>query len=179
MIELFDNVTGLAGSRAIVYFAQKMYSPVYGHKEWFATFDGKHVVEEANCAIGCADVPSDRHQGCGFHAHFEVEETQKFVEQIRGTADCITLVESFGKIVTHEKGFRAYKAKIIAVLDWDVRPLFFTIPMGLNSAPDVPRIASRHFDVPIISVDTAQEIINRQRNRLLGNAPNISYRPRL
>ena len=70
------GITGLVGVRAIVYFAGRFYSPVYGHCEWT---QGKQT---ASCAIGCATVPSDRHQGCGFHAHWEVDESKRFVEQI-------------------------------------------------------------------------------------------------
>lgn len=171
----FDNVTGLVGSRAIVYFAGRMYSPVYGHCEW----PSGYPIMQANCAIGCVDVPSDRHLGCGFHAHFEPIETQRFVEQIRGTADCVTLVECFGRIVTHEKGFRAQQARIIAVLDWNPHFMFFTIPVGIaGPRANVPTLAQKYFGVPMIDVDTAERLIERQRARLLGTDPNISYQPR-
>jgi hypothetical protein len=156
------GLTGVVGVRAIVYFAGRFYSPVYGHCEWTR---GK---QSASCAIGCSLVPSDRHQGCGFHAHWEVDESKRFVEQIRGTADCLVLVECFGRVVVHEKGFRAEQARIVGVLDWDPRFTFFTYPVAAgNNQPSVPLTASRYFDVPLIDEYTASETIQGQRQRCL------------
>jgi hypothetical protein len=156
------GITGVVGVRAIVYFAGRFYSPVYGHCEWTR---GK---QSASCAIGCSMVPSDRHQGCGFHAHWQVDESKRFVEQIRGTADCLVLVECFGRVVVHEKGFRAEQAKIVGVLDWDPRFTFFTYPVVTgNNQPSVPLTAAKYFDVPLIDEYTADETIQGQRQRCL------------
>ena len=156
------GVTGVVGVRAIVYFAGRFYSPVYGHCEWTR---GK---QSASCAIGCSMVPSDRHQGCGFHAHWEVDESKRFVEQIRGTADCLVLVECFGRVVVHEKGFRAEQARIVGVLDWDPRFTFFTYPVASgNNQPSVPLTAAKYFDVPLIDEYMASQTIQGQRQRCL------------
>ena len=168
----FDNVTGLVGVKAIVFFSGQYFSAIYGQNRWFPN----HPTQEASCAIGCPTVPSDRHQGCGFHHHYDVDENKKFVSQIRGTADCIVLMECFGRIVTHENGFRSEKAKLIGVLNWDARTMFFTLPAGLNSQSIPPR-ASEYFDVPLVDEHTATQLIHRQRSRLLGVDPNISYKP--
>ena len=176
-LSAFDHVAGLVGSRAIVYFAGSYFSPVYGTMRWTPTNDGRHVTEVASCAIGCATVPSERHQGCGFHAHFLFSDTQQFVEQIRGTADCIVLVECAGRVVTHEKGFRAEKAKIIAVVDWDPRVVFFTFPSESISRPNVASLATKYFSVPMIDPETATWLIERQKTRLLDD-PNISFQSR-
>jgi hypothetical protein len=154
------GVTGIVGVRAIVYFAGRFYSPVYGHCEW------NRGVQTASCAIGCVTVPSDRHQGCGFHAHWEVDESKRFVEQIRGTADCLVLVECFGRVVVHEKGLRAEQARIIGVLDWDPRFTFFTYPvLAAHSQSAVPTAAARYFDVPLVDEYTATDVIETQRMR--------------
>jgi hypothetical protein len=156
------GINGVVGVRAIVYFAGRFYSPVYGHCEW------NRGVQAASCAIGCASVPSDRHQGCGFHAHWEVDESKRFVEQIRGTADCLVLVECFGRVVVHEKGFRSEQARIVGVLDWDPRFTFFTYPLGDNAhQPSVPVTASRYFGVPLLDEYTASDLIHAQRQRCL------------
>ncbi len=152
------GISGLVGCRAIVYFAGRFYSPVYGHCEWSR---GKQT---ASCAIGCATVPSERHQGCGFHAHWEVDESKRFVEQIRGTADCLVLVECFGRVAVHEKGFRAEQARIVGVLDWDPRYTFFTYPLATaHMQPSVPSTAARYFGVPLIDEYTAIDAIRTQR----------------
>ncbi len=160
---LAEDLTGLVGSRALVFFAERFYSPVYGHMEWRPG----RVTEEASCAIGCGSVPSERHTGCGFHAHWQVQETLQFVEQIRGTADCVVLVECFGRTVVHEKGFRTLKARITAVVDWDPRMVFFTyLSSSVYPHPSVPEIASRYFGVPTIPQRDAQSLINVQRAAL-------------
>lgn len=156
------GVTGLIGVRAIVYFAGRFYSPVYGHCEWT---QGKQT---ASCAIGCVKVPSERHQGCGFHAHWQVEESKHFVEQIRGTADCLVLVECFGRVVVHEKGFRAQQARIVGVLDWDPRLTFFTYPLAsAHSHPSVATTAARYFNVPMLDECSAMDAIQVQKERCL------------
>lgn len=152
------GITGLVGVRAIVYFAGRFYSPVYGHCEWTP---GK---QSASCAIGCAHVPSDRHQGCGFHAHWAVDESKRFVEQIRGTADCLVLVECFGRVAVHEKGFRAEQARIVGVLDWDPRFTFFSYPLGATQRqPSVPNTASKYFEVPLLDEASATHVIQSQK----------------
>ncbi len=156
------GISGLIGVRAIVYFAGRVYSPVYGHCEWT---QGKQT---ASCAIGCSTVPSDRHQGCGFHAHWEVDESKRFVEQIRGTADCLVLVECFGRVVVHEKGFRAEQARIVGVLDWDPRFTFFTYPLATaHTQPSVPNTAAKYFGVPLLDEFSATHAIQSQKARCL------------
>jgi len=156
------GITGVVGVRAIVFFAGRFYSPVYGHCEW------NRGTQQAACAIGCQTVPSDRHQGCGFHAHWEVDESKRFVEQIRGTADCLVLVECFGRVAVHEKGFRAEQARIVSVLDWDPRFTFFTYPVATkHSQPSVPLTAAKYFAVPLINEMAAEEMIQLQRARCL------------
>lgn len=159
-----NGITGLVGIKAIVYFAGRFYSPVYGHCEWT---QGKQT---AACAIGCATVPSDRHQGCGFHALWEVDETKRFVEQIRGTADCLVLVECFGRIAMHEKGMRSEQARIVAVLDWDPRYTFFTYPLATaHTQPSVPHTAVRYFGVPLIGEKEARDVVYTQRGFFIMN----------
>jgi hypothetical protein len=154
------SLTGVVGVRAIVFFGGRFYSPVYGHCEW------TRGLQAASCAIGCSSVPSDQHQGCGFHAHWGVEDSKRFVEQIRGTADCLVLVECFGRVAVHEKGFRAERARIISVLDWDPRYSFFSYPIASTaSQPSVPLTAARYFDIPLIDDQTAEATIQAQRQR--------------
>ena len=152
------GVTGVLGVRAIVSFAGRFYSPVYGHCEW------TRGLQRASCAIGCTVVPGDRHQGCGFHAHWDVDESKHFVEQIRGTADCLVLVECFGRLAVHEKGFRAEQARIVSVLEWDPRFKFFVSPWGgrASTAP-VPLAAARYFGVPLVNEGAAMVAIEQQR----------------
>ena len=68
------GIEGLVGVRAITHYAGRFFSPVYGYCEW------KRGVQTANCAIGCATVPGERHQGCGFHSYWEPQEAKVFVE---------------------------------------------------------------------------------------------------
>lgn len=167
------GITGLVGVRAIVYFAGRFYSPVYGHCEWT---QGKQT---AGCAIGCTTVPSERHQGCGFHAHWAVDESKRFVEQIRGTADCLVLVECFGRVAVHEKGFRAEQARIVGVLDWDPRFTFFSYPLSTaHSQPSVPATASSYFDVPLLDEQAATQVIQSQKARCL-MGPDVVALPRV
>lgn len=149
------NTTGILGSRAIVSFVGRFYSPVYGHHEW------EKGINAASCAIGCQSVPSDRHQGCGFHAHRQVDETVKFVSQIRGTADCVVLIECFGRVALHEKGLRSQKARIVAVADWNPRD--FLNGLVFDTFPDhrnIPLLAADYFSVPLVSLDEAQSLID-------------------
>lgn len=160
------NTTGLLGSRAIVSFAGRFYSPVYGHQEW------RRGVHESSCAIDCRYVPGERHQGCGFHAHKRISDTIAFVERIRGTADCIVLTEFFGRIALHENGLRAQKARIVAVADWNPREFVRSAlkPPLYPSYTNVPLIAADYFSVPMLSADEAQAMIDKswaayQQNR--------------
>jgi hypothetical protein len=156
------GLTGLVGVRAIVSFAGRFYSPVYGHCEW------TRGMQQASCAIGCTNVPGDHHLGCGFHAHWEVDESKRFVEQIRGTADCLVLVECFGRLAVHEKGFRAEQARIVSVLEWDPRFKFFVSPWGGRpSASPVPLTASKYFGVPLVNESAAAAAIAQQRQSVV------------
>lgn len=136
---------GILGSRAVVIFNDHVYSPIYGHFEW------KRGRLQAQCAVvGCTEIPNDRHLGCGIHAHFAVGETMTFVEQIRGAADAITLVEATGHVALHEKGFRTEYAEIIAVVDWSFRDM-------VGRSDWVASI----LNVPLITPSEAQHLIDR------------------
>lgn len=148
---------GILGSRAVVIFNDHVYSPIYGHFEW------KRGRLQAHCAIGCTEIPNDRHLGCGIHAHFAVGETMTFVEQIRGAADAITLVEATGHVALHEKGFRTEYAEIIAVVDWSFRDTDGRIDWYFSQAKHLHpcvRVASI-LNVPLITPSEAQHLIDR------------------
>ena len=155
-----NRIEGLLGVRAIVHFAGRFFSPVYGHCEW------TRGVQQASCAIGCHTVPGDRHQGCGFHAHWNAADTQRFVEQIFGTADCLVLIECFGRVSMHEKGLRAERARIVAVLDWDpARAFYIQCPPAGRQKISVPFAAARYFGVPMLDEQMANAAIDAQRYR--------------
>lgn len=157
-----QGLTGVVGVRAIVSFSGRFYSPVYGHCEW------TRGLQHATCAIGCTAVPSDNHVGCGFHAHWELDESKRFVEQIRGTADCLVLVECFGRLVIHEKGFRAAQARIVGVVEWDPSQRLHPSPWGGRpSATPVPPAAAHYFGVPLVNESAAEAAIAQQRTRCM------------
>jgi hypothetical protein len=93
-----------------------------------------------------------------------VEDSQHFVEQIRGTADCLVLVECFGRLALHEKGFRAEQAQIIGVVAWEPRlKNLLALPGERPAALSVPQSAAAYFGVPLVSEAAANGLIARQR----------------
>ena len=155
------GIEGLVGVRAITHYAGRFFSPVYGYCEW------KRGLHRASCAIGCITVPGDRHQGCGFHAFWEPQEAKQFVEHIRGSDTSLVLIECFGRVVLHERGLRAERARIIAALDWDPRAVIGGWPaLSAYRELSTPAAASRAFDVPLIDDCVAQNLIDSQRERV-------------
>jgi hypothetical protein len=153
------GLEGVAGIRVLTHYAGRFYSPVYAHCQWGPG------LQIASCAIGCQVVPSTRHMGCGFHAFWDLAEAQGFVEQMRGTAVCLVLIECVGRVVVHEKGLRAEKARVAAVLDWDP-----TLALQARSARaarslSVPLAATWWFHVPLVEQSLAREVIEVQRAR--------------
>jgi len=160
------GIEGLVGVRAITHYAGRYFSPVYGYCEW------KRGIQRASCAIGCTTVPGEQHQGCGFHAFWEPHEAKLFVEHIRGTETCLVLIECFGRVVMHERGLRAERARIIAALDWDPRLIFSAWPaLAEHHELSMPLCAARAFDVPLIDDAIAESLIQSQRERALVAEP--------
>jgi hypothetical protein len=156
------SIEGLLGVRAITHYARRFFSPVYGYCEW------KRGAQTANCAIGCATVPGERHQGCGFHAFWEAQAARLFVEHIRGTETCLVLIECFGRVVIHERGLRAERARIIAAVDWDPRVMFGAWPMlSGHRELSMPVAAARAFDVSLIDESAAESLIQSQREMVV------------
>jgi hypothetical protein len=113
-------------------------------------------------------VPGERHQGCGFHSFWEPREAKLFVEHIRGTETCLVLVECFGRVVIHERGLRAERARIVAAVDWDPRVMFGAWPMLCGHHElSLPVAAARAFDVPLIDESAAESLIQSQREMVV------------
>ena len=167
MFETFAEhygIEGIVGVRAITYYGGRFFSPVYGYCEWH------RETQTAKCAIGCGTVPGDRHQGCGFHSFWAPPDAKRFVEQIRATEACLVLIECFGRVVMHELGLRAEKARIVAVLDWDPRTIFASWRSpGQFSKLAVPMEAVRAFQVPLIDEHAAEDLILSQREAVFAS----------
>lgn len=153
-----NEISGIVGCRAVVYWMGKLYSPIYSSFEWSQAW------HEATCPIGCVHVPSEVHTGCGFHAHYSVAPTQKFVEQIRGAQDLLVLTEMRGKVVTHETGFRGQKARIIAILEWSPTCFISPLPPSYDSW-SLLDWAQKFLNVPRIDTCFAQEILDFSQKR--------------
>ena len=159
------EVSGPVMSKALSHFARHFISPTF-MREWFP-----NTKQVATCSIGCDDIPSDTHDGCGFHGLWDISESKRYIHNLFGTSSCIVLVEITGKIKAGSLGARAKEARVIAVIDYDPLPVIF--PKAKNYPPEnVPTLAKKHFKVPMLTSEDGQDLIVIQNT---ANGINMIY----
>jgi hypothetical protein len=155
-------MTNLIGSRVLTLYSNRVFSPVYGYHEWYA-----NRWQKASCAVGCSQVPSDTHQGCGFHAHISVAKTRLFANHIKQMAGAIVLIEGKGRFVLGTGGFRVEEGRIIAVVNrgpewWGLGG--YESLFGQSRTPQID-IASL-LNIPLIDEVVAQGMIDEALERV-------------
>ncbi len=147
------------GIRLFQEFGNRIYSPLFGSVQW----DSR--IQQAKCRnIFIHDIMKSAHPAptndcvCGFYANWTLADMIESANSDQANAILgysflgIGLVEAFGRVILHERGFRAEYMQIVGFLRETAK---------IGGEETLLDIGKKLFGFPILTVPTRKMVLDR------------------